>query len=108
MALASLCVRAKRAESGSDTSAQRTAGLRLAAIEMPIPLPHKRDAALGLARGELLGQRVAEIGIIDRGLAVGAEVGDFVPELGAATRQARFSARKRRDRKRWRSSWPAT
>src|SRR3954468_3717772 len=39
--LASLCSRASRAESGSATSAQRQAGWRLAAIEMPIPEPHK-------------------------------------------------------------------
>ncbi len=40
MALASLCWRASAAESGSDTSAQRQGGLRLAAIEMPMPDPH--------------------------------------------------------------------
>ena len=39
IALASLCSRASAAESGSDTSAQRSAGLRLTAIEMPMPLP---------------------------------------------------------------------
>ena len=38
--LASLCSRASLAESGSETSAQRTAGLRLTAMEMPIPDPH--------------------------------------------------------------------
>ena len=32
--------RAKAADSGSLTSAQRTPGLRLTAIEIPIPLPH--------------------------------------------------------------------
>ena len=41
MTLASLCSRARRAESGSETSAQRQAGWRLAAIEMPMPEPHK-------------------------------------------------------------------
>ena len=40
MALASLWLRASSADSGSATSAQRTAGLRLAAIMMPIPDPH--------------------------------------------------------------------
>ena len=37
--LASLCSRASIADSGSDTSAQRQAGLRFIAIEMPTPDP---------------------------------------------------------------------
>ena len=40
MTFASLWLRASSADSGSDTSADRQAGLRLAAIEMPIPEPH--------------------------------------------------------------------
>src|SRR3546814_3352037 len=40
MAFASLCLRARRADRLSDTSAQRTPGLRLAAIEIPMPDPH--------------------------------------------------------------------
>src|SRR3546814_2506540 len=40
MTLASLCSRANAADSGSLTSAQRHAGLRLTAIEMPMPEPH--------------------------------------------------------------------
>src|SRR3546814_605252 len=40
MTLASLCSRASFADKGSDTSAQRQAGLRLTAIEMPTPDPH--------------------------------------------------------------------
>src|SRR5690606_31002425 len=38
--LASLCSRASLAESGSDTRAQRHAGLRLTDIAMPMPEPH--------------------------------------------------------------------
>src|SRR5690606_22200949 len=49
--LASLCSRASFADSGSDTSAQRHAGLRLTEIEMPIPDPHSATprSALPLA-----------------------------------------------------------
>ena len=39
IALASLCERHSRAESGSETCAQRTLGLRLAAMAMPMPEP---------------------------------------------------------------------
>ena len=42
MQLALLCSRASAAESGSDTSAQRTAGWRLTLIEMPMPLPQTK------------------------------------------------------------------
>src|SRR5205085_9069199 len=38
---ASLCSRASRADSPSETNAHRQAGLRLTAIEIPIPDPHK-------------------------------------------------------------------
>src|SRR3546814_8982048 len=41
--LASLCSRASFADSGSDTSAQRHAGLRLTEIEMPIPDPRSEE-----------------------------------------------------------------
>jgi hypothetical protein len=39
MMLASLCSRLSLAETGSLTSAQRQAGFRLTAIEMPMPEP---------------------------------------------------------------------
>src|SRR3546814_766678 len=41
MTLASLCSRARRAESGSDTSAARAAGWGLVGIGMPMPEPHR-------------------------------------------------------------------
>ena len=78
MTLASLCSRARRALSGSETRAQRQAGWRLTEIEMPMPEPHKRDAALRLAGRDRLGDLVAIIGIIDGFDAVRAEIGHLV------------------------------
>ena len=79
--LASLCSRASCADSGSATRAQRQAGLRLTAIEMPMPEPQTAMPRSASAGGERLGELAAVIGIIDAFGAVGAEVGDLVALL---------------------------
>ena len=53
----SLCSRASAAESGSETSAQRQAGWRLTAIEMPMPEPHSATPLRRAAVGDRLGER---------------------------------------------------
>jgi hypothetical protein len=57
MTFASLCSRARRAESGSETSAARAAGCRLTAIEMPMPDPQM--ATPRLARPEAMASAMA-------------------------------------------------
>ena len=53
--LASLCSRDNRADVTSWARAARTLGLRLAAIEMPMPVPQTRTPRLGLAGGDGVG-----------------------------------------------------
>src|SRR3546814_12114184 len=56
MTLASLCSRASFADKGSDTSAQRQAGLRLTAIEMPTPDPHSATPRCALPFATQIGR----------------------------------------------------
>ena len=73
---------------GSSTRAQRHLGLRLIAIEMPIPEPH-RDAALGLAGSDARGQLRAVFRVVDALEAVGAEVGHVMALLAQPGGKAR-------------------
>ena len=80
MTLASLCWRASRAESGSATWAQRTV-IAIGGDRNPDPAPAQRHAELGLAARDGIGQDVAIVGVVDTGLAVGAQIAHLMPAI---------------------------
>ena len=95
MTLASLCSRARRAVSGSDTKAQRQAGWRLTEIEMPTPEPHRAmPRSAHPAPGDRFGDLVAVIGIVDRIDAARAEI-DHLVALGWVRDQHRLHVDRR-------------
>ena len=82
MTLASLCSRASLAESGSETSAQRHGGVAVDRDGNADARAAQRHAAFGFAFGDMRGELVAIVGVIDRSLAVGAKIGDLVALRG--------------------------
>ena len=78
---ASLCSRARWADSTFQHRAQRIPLTRLATMASPFPGTAQNDAALILAARDSFGHGPDEQRIIHRRLRIGAEVTDFMPEL---------------------------
>ncbi len=80
MTFASLCARASLANSGSVTLAARTPSTLLAAIAMPIPVPHTSTPASASPAATYAADLEREVGVVDRLITrAGAHVIDVMP-----------------------------
>jgi hypothetical protein len=59
-------------------------------MEMPMPEPHRAMPALGGVVGHYIRQTIPVIRIINAVVAVGAEVGNFMPSSMSHSRNWRF------------------
>ena len=79
-----MCSRISCAAKRSVATPARAPGTRLAAIEMPIPLPQTTTPRSARPGGDGASDGEAEVGVVDGDGGGGAEVEHLVPQLGRA------------------------